>query len=110
VRDLLSRIAWPQLAALAMVIGGALAALLFTPPETIEKIAAADWRAIGGAVVLVIGALQGALGGAPIRPREMPSIPPMSMPPPSMVPPELPGTPTNPGKPSLMPRESAEED
>jgi hypothetical protein len=109
VRDLLSRIAWPQLAALAMVIGGALAALLFTPPETIEKIAAADWRALAGAVVLVIGALQGALGGKPVRDRDT-VFPPMSMPPPSIAPPEIPGTPTSPGKPSLMPRERGEEE
>ena len=105
MRDLVGRISWPQLAALAMVIGGALAALLFTPPATIEKIAAADWRAIGGAVVLVIGALQGALGGHVVRPREqqaLPSLPPMSMPPPP-----IPETPT---VRSMRPRPRGEEE
>jgi hypothetical protein len=95
VRDLVARISWTQVAALALVIGGAVGALAWTPAATIEKIAAADWRAIGAAVVLVIGALQGTLGGAIVRKREppatlYPSLPPLSMPP---LPP-IPETPT----------------
>ncbi len=113
MRDLLARLSWPQVAALCAIIGGTVAFLVLVPPHTLDTIAAWNWGAIVSGTVAVIGALGGAVGGPLVKPREQspfPSLPPMSMPPPSIMPPELPGTPTNPGKPSLMPRDRGEED
>jgi hypothetical protein len=118
MRDLISRVSWPQVAALACVVFGTVAFFVFVPPHTLDKIAAWDWKAIVAGTLALAGALGGTVGGPLVRKREpsaLPSLPPMSIPPPSMpppsiVPPELPGTPTNPGKPSLMPRERGEEE
>jgi hypothetical protein len=88
-RELLTRLSWPQVAAFGFIVAGLVGFLVFVPPSTLDKIAAWDWRAIASGVVMVIGALQSALGGSMVKPRSplvLPSIPPM--PPPTMPPPE----------------------
>jgi hypothetical protein len=98
MRDLISRVSWPQVAALACVVFGTVAFFVFVPPHTLDKIAAWDWKAIVAGTLALAGALGGTVGGPLVRKREpsaLPSLPPMSIPPLSMPPlPPLPETPT----------------
>jgi hypothetical protein len=112
VKDLWDRLSLTQLGALALVIGGTIGFFVFIPPRTLEIIGAWNWLAIMSGTLALVGAIRGTVGGPLVKPREMPSIPPMSIPPPSVMPPppEIPGSPTHPGKPSLMPRERGEEE
>lgn len=93
MRDVWTRLHWPQVTVLAIFAASVVAALWLTPPETIDRVAALDWRAIASVVVGVCSALAGIFGGPVVRPKEdqsvrLTSLPPLPLPsmPPSIPP------------------------
>lgn len=67
-----SRISWPQVAALFVVVFGAVLALIGVPLETWQGI---PWEALGGFAALVIGAIASSILGPIVRARST-STPP----------------------------------
>lgn len=80
MKDILSRLNWPQVAALASVIGGVSLTLIFAPIDW----AALPWEAIIGGTITIAGVVYGATQDRVVsRPTTPPTTPPA--PPPKRV-------------------------
>lgn len=59
VKSAWDRLHWPQVAVLAIFVGGVVASLRFTPEHLVEKIVELDWRAAAGGLVAFLSAVVG---------------------------------------------------
>ncbi len=123
---LIERISWPQVAVLGIFAASGVAAIVLTPPETIARIAALDWRAIVFATISAVAAVFGIWRGQGVvkprvdpktgaitwaavhvdadgvmRSQRPPPLPPMSIAPPDAGAPEVD---TEPDKPASIAR------